>query len=129
MPRLRTLLKTGRAGNVDLAPWPLTGQVPPPMFLGTWGRNVETAARDYEGWIASAHYRTDDQLAPVIGKFRAAGGKRAIVTNLEVPDNGDLETVAKRLERQAELGFDDAVLAFNSPTDKLLRELRALVPR
>ena len=126
MPKLRTLLSTGRWGEVDLSPWPL-GNQPPPIMLGTWGRKVEVAARDYDGWIASGHYRNDDELAEAIRRYRAAGGTRAIVTNVGVPADGDLSKVAKRLERHAEVGFDDSIVIFESATDKILREVRALV--
>ncbi|MCE0767959.1 LLM class flavin-dependent oxidoreductase [Pseudonocardia kujensis] len=70
--RLRDLLAEGRD---DLAP----GAGVPPLLLGSWGKNVEKAARHFDGWLASAYRRTPDQIVEALGRFRAAGGGRAVV--------------------------------------------------
>ena len=126
MPRLRTLLKTGRLDHIDLSPWPLD-RPPPPVMLGTWGRKVESAAKDYDGWIASAFYRSDDQLESALNRYRCAGGKRAIAMNVYLSASDEIGTLGKRLERLAEAGFDDAVVVFEKTTDQLLRKVRRLV--
>ena len=128
MPRLRTLLETGKLEHIDLSPWPL-GRPPPAIMLGTWGRKVEVAARDYDGWIASAFYRSDDQLENALNQYRRAGGKRAIAMNVYFSVSDSVPTLGKRLERLAKAGFDDAVVVFEKTTDQLLREVRALLPR
>ena len=127
IPRLRTLLETGKLDHIDLSPWPL-GMRPPPIMLGTWGKKVELAARDYDGWIASAHYRTNEQLAASLARYREAGGIRAIAMNLAVPGADEMGKLAARLEHLAEIGFDETVVVFESATDQMLRKVRALLP-
>ena len=127
VPRLRTLLETGHLDQVDLSPWPL-GMSPAPIMLGTWGKKVELAARDYDGWIASAFYRTDEQLAVSLSRYRRAGGKRAIAMNLAIPGPDEMGKLATRLEHLAEAGFDETVVVFENATAQTLREVRALVP-
>ena len=77
-----------------------------------------------------------------LGRFRALGGGRAVVTNLEVDlsapaapsdDEGPFtlrcppEEAAARLRRLADLGFDDAVLFSLDHRDESLAALRALL--
>ncbi|MEP7025612.1 MAG: LLM class flavin-dependent oxidoreductase [Actinomycetota bacterium] len=54
--RLRVLLAHGRDEHADLTPAPAAGGRPA-VLLGSWGANVERAARDFDGWLASG-YRT-----------------------------------------------------------------------
>ena len=126
MPRLRTLLETGRLDHIDLSPWPLN-RPPPPIMLGTWGRKVESAASDYDGWVASAYYRTDEQLGRALLRYRRAGGQRAVAMNIYLAGRDEIGNLGKRLERLAEAGFDDAVVVFESTTEQMLREVRALL--
>ena len=126
MLALRELVATGSYEHVDLSPWPLSNTTLTWM-LGTWGKHVSTAARDYDGWIGSGHYRTDAELATGIKRYREAGGKRAIVTNLAVADGGDLSAIATRLEHAAEAGFDDAVVVFRNPTVQSMQSVRKLL--
>jgi hypothetical protein len=72
-----------------------------PLLLGSWGKNVEKAARRYDGWIASAHRTAPAQIVAALARFRAAGGGRAIVTG--VPATADLSVYA-------DAGFDDAIV-------------------
>lgn len=106
---LREIFRTGGEGDADLSPWPSV-QGGPPLFLGTWGRGVERAAREFDGWIASASYRTTDQVIDAHGRFRAAGGGRAVVSTIQLPPGVDLGVARERLARFAEAGFDDAVV-------------------
>ena len=101
--------RAGGEGDADLSPWPSV-QGGPPLFLGTWGRGVERAAREFDGWIASASYRTTDQVIDAHGRFRAAGGGRAVVSTIQLPPGVDLGVARERLARFAEAGFDDAVV-------------------
>jgi len=128
IPRLRQLLKTGRLEHVDLSPWPL-GRHPPPIMLGTWGQKVESAAKHYDGWIASAYYRDDLQLAAALRRYRAAGGGRAIAMNVYLSGRKGISALAERLENLDQYGFDDAVVVFEATSAQLLREVRAMVPR
>ena len=109
-PELRDALRTGVVHGVDLAPWP-AAQGGPPLLVGAWlGPWVGRAAAEYDGWIASAAKTTggDDAIAERLARYRAAGGTRAIVTNIHA--SADLGPTLDRLDRFAALGFDDAVV-------------------
>jgi alkanesulfonate monooxygenase SsuD/methylene tetrahydromethanopterin reductase-like flavin-dependent oxidoreductase (luciferase family) len=107
---LRRLFADGRLGDVDLSPWPgVRGG--PPMLLGAWGGSgVERAARSYAGWIASAAYRTPDEVVSALARFRRAGGRRAIVSTIQIGASTDLGRTKDMLARFAHAGFDDAVV-------------------
>ena len=65
----------------------------PPLFLGTWGKNVKTAATQFDGWIASAHYRTTEQVIGGLEKYKKEKGQRAIVSTIQndqKTDTGEL---------------------------------------
>lgn len=110
--RLRTLLAGGRV---------------PAFLLGSWGANVERAARDYEGWLASGLRRTPDQIVDALHRYRAAGGGRAIVCAVPVDRRADLEPTRTVLRRYADAGFDDAVVVIG-PDGPDPAEVRALLP-
>jgi alkanesulfonate monooxygenase SsuD/methylene tetrahydromethanopterin reductase-like flavin-dependent oxidoreductase (luciferase family) len=82
----------------------------PPFLLGSWGAKVERAAREFDGWLASGYRRTPDQIVAAHERFRAAGGRRAIVCAIPLSGPGDLGPTGKALRRYAEAGFDDAVV-------------------
>lgn len=109
LARLRTLLKEGKDERANLTPWDAV-KGGPPLMLGSWGAGVERAAKDFAGWIASAHYRTPDQVIDALGRFRAAGGKRAIVSTIQLTPDLDLGRIKETLQRFADAGFDDAVV-------------------
>ncbi len=118
---LREWLATGGHGGATLSPWPAVAGGPS-LFLAGWrGRWVERAATEASGWIASAMYADDDTLADAIGRFRRAGGRRAVVTNLQL--GPDLDGALTRLSTLAELGFDDAVVIDPTPSEDRLAEL------
>lgn len=122
---LQALVRDGKVGDRDLSP-PDSALGGPTLMLAGWrGRWVERAATESKGWIASAMYADDDQLADGIERFRAAGGERAIVTNLQVGD--DLAPAIERLGRLAGMGFDDAVVFDLTPTRNRLAALRESV--
>jgi alkanesulfonate monooxygenase SsuD/methylene tetrahydromethanopterin reductase-like flavin-dependent oxidoreductase (luciferase family) len=140
---MRRLWRGERVGSADLSPWPAT-LGGPPLLIGSWSgsRWIPRAAREFDGWIASAAKTSYATLAEGIARFRAAGGKRAIVTNiaadLEAPtaamDDGAPfhlrcapGVAAERLRRLADLGFDDAVVVTRRPTEQHLAALRGLV--
>ena len=117
----------------------------PPILIGSWAgsRWIPIAAQQYDGWIASAVYTGAPTLAAGVERFREAGGKRAIATNIGVDltaqakplsDEGpyDLrcppEEARARLARLAEMGFDDAVLVVEDGSEENLRAVRALWP-
>ena len=109
--------------NLHPAPSALGG---PALLLAGWrGGWVERAAEESAGWIASAVYADDAQLADGIARFRSAGGERAIVTNIQVGE--DLAPTIDRLGRLAELGFDDAVILDLTPSQDRLATIRDTV--
>lgn len=146
LPELRKLCR----GEGGLTPW--TGdEAGPRMLIGSWhsGRWVERAARDYDGWIASAFATSFRELREGIQRYRDFGGKRALVSTITVNlrgassafDENERFTLecgpteaAERLARLAELGYDDALLVRPnySPEDlpgEDLAAIRALLPR
>ena len=109
MQTLRSILATGKSERGALSPWPAV-QGGPPIYYGTWGHRVEVAARDYDGWIASGHYRTVEEVCAALGRYRGAGGGRAIVSTLQIRGDTDLGEFGDKLARFDEAGFDDAVV-------------------
>jgi alkanesulfonate monooxygenase SsuD/methylene tetrahydromethanopterin reductase-like flavin-dependent oxidoreductase (luciferase family) len=148
LPALRALLNGERVGAAYVPPWQDTVGGPP-LLIGSWhsGVWVKRAAREYDGWIASGHFTSFKQLREGIQRFRDAGGKRALVATISVDlaaesrrldEDGhfDLlcgpEEAAERLQRLAELGYDDALLTRRNYSDadlpdEELRRIRALI--
>jgi len=122
---LRTFLATGRSGDIDLSPWPMVLGVPP-LFLGSWGHGVERAAKSFDGWIASGAYRSPDEVVAALGRYRRAGGGRAIVSTIQLRHDTDLGQLADVLSQYGDAGFDDAVVMFLPGAPAPLR-VRALV--
>lgn len=122
---LRELFATGKGDGFDLCPWPsvLGG---PPLFLGSWGAAVERAARTFDGWIASGAYRSPDEVIEALGRYRRAGGGRAIVSTIQMGPATDLGEMKETLARYAEAGFDDAVVML-MPGGATAAEARGLV--
>jgi alkanesulfonate monooxygenase SsuD/methylene tetrahydromethanopterin reductase-like flavin-dependent oxidoreductase (luciferase family) len=121
MARLRPLLQYGRDARVDIAPADVARRIP--LLLGSWGANVERAAREFDGWLASGVRRSTDQIIAAHERFRAAGGRRAIVCALRLADEHDLGPMGEALQRYAEAGFDDAVVLIDpdGPTPEQVR--------
>lgn len=119
--RLRGLLENGRDERADLGP----AAARPPLLLGSWGANVERAAREFDGWLASGFRRAPDEIVAAHERYRAAGGARAIVC--AVPVTRDLDAAAQVLSRYADAGFDDAVVLI-APGGPDPEDVRALLP-
>jgi len=122
---LRGSLSDGKAGNGNLNPWSSV-QDGPPIFFGTWGKNVTRAATEFDGWIASGMHRTPEQCAAAMLGYKAAGGNRAIVSTIQVTPKEDLGRLKAKLDAYADAGFDDAVVMF-MPGAQLLDEVMMLV--
>ncbi|GAA4697027.1 hypothetical protein GCM10023215_38930 [Pseudonocardia yuanmonensis] len=105
----------------------LLGNDASPLLLGSWGANVEKAARHFDGWLASAHRRTPDQILEAHSRYRAAGGGRAIVCAIPLSSPADLGPLGDQLHRYAEAAFDDAVVLIE-PGGPDLEKVRALLP-
>ncbi len=138
---MRRLWNGEEVGGANLNPWPSV-RGGPPVLIGSWagGKWITRAATEFDGWIGSGLKTNAKTLAEGITRFRAAGGKRAIVTNIQVdlgvpthdPGDGpfDLrctpEAAAERLRYLADLGFDEAVLVHRQPGQRDLDQLRSL---
>lgn len=123
--QLRRLFADGRLGDVDLSPWPNV-RGGPPMLLGAWGGSgVERAARSYSGWIASAANRTPEQVISALARYRGAGGRRAIVSTIQIGASTDLGKTKDTLAQFARAGFDDAVVMLmpGGPAPDVVRRL------
>jgi hypothetical protein len=94
-------------------------------LLGSWGRGVARAAREYDGWIASGAYRQPDEVIEALRRYRAAGGGRAVVSTIQLGPRTDLGELRERLGRFAAAGFDDAVVMFlpGAPAPSVVRAL------
>lgn len=148
LPVIRRLCAGEQVGDANLQPWP-DARPGPPILIGSWesGLWVRRAARDYDGWLASG-LTTFKALSEGIRRFRDAGGKRALVATVsidlsqpEAPLDEDARfnlncgprSAAERLQRLADLGYDDVLLVRANHTEaditeEHLREIRALVP-
>lgn len=107
--RVRELVAHGHDQGTHLAP---AADAAPrlPVLLGSWGAGVERAAREFDGWLASGYRSSVDEVVTAHERFRAAGGRRAVVCAVPVAD--DLAVTRDALARYAEAGLDDAVLLF-----------------
>ena len=123
--RLRVLLAHGRDEDVHLAPAAVAAGGPA-LLLGSWGANVERAARDFDGWLASGYRRSPDQIIAAHERYRAAGGRRAIVCAIPLNHRSDLGPTGEALHRYAQAGFDDAVVLIG-PDGPDPEEVRALL--
>jgi len=140
---MRRLWRGEKVGAAALTPWPaaLGG---PAVLIGSWKgeRWIPRAAREFDGWIASAAKTSLNTLTEGIGRYRAAGGKRAVVTNIAADLSAPTEALddtapvhlrcgpdaaARRLRQLRDLGFDDAVLVLKTPTEANLAAARALL--
>lgn len=140
MPRL---WRGETVDNVNLTPW-ASAKGGPPILIGSWAgsRWIPIAARRHDGWIGSAMYTDFAALRDGVARFKDLGGKRAVVTNIQVDfgapsaaladhDRFDLrcghEEAAARLRRLADLGFDDAILVVGDHSKSNLAAIRALL--
>ncbi|MEJ8281099.1 LLM class flavin-dependent oxidoreductase [Pseudonocardia spirodelae] len=122
--RLRELLEHGGDDRARLADPPAAR---PPLMLGSWGANVEKAARSFDGWLASGYRTTPEEMLAAYGRYRAAGGRRAVAYALPVPAGADLGRLGETLHRYAAAGFDDAVVVIE-PGGPDPGRVRALLP-
>ena len=124
LARLRVLIGEGRDERADLDPGKTTaGRTR--LVLGSWGAAVERAAREFDGWVASAYRKSTDEIIAALGAYRAAGGQRAMVSTIILKDRDDLGPTGEMLHRYAEAGFDDAIVMMvpGGPDPKAVRAL------
>ena len=92
LERLRQTLADGSANGGTIGT-----QGGPPIFFGTWGKNVARAAAEFDGWIASGMHRTPAQCAEALVGYRNSGGQRAIVSTIRVMPDTDLGELRETL--------------------------------
>ncbi len=151
VPVIKKLLDGETVGSANLHPWPnVVGR--PPILIAAWhnGPWLQRAAQLYDGWIASAYNTNFNAFREGIKRYRDAGGtKRAMVAtigvNLKAPSTAfkederfnlvcGPEEAAERLQRVADLGFNDVLVARLNysnedwPEEDLI-QLRGLLPK
>jgi len=129
---MRSLMRGETVDGVQLSPWKST-LGGPSILIGSWARRpwIERAARDFDGWIASETRGGD--LAAGIRIFRAAGGKRAVVTNVQIDGAGlgqvkALSSAHDRLHALEQLGFDTVVVRTLDHSIRNLEAIREIAP-
>lgn len=142
LPRMQALWRGESVGGVNLSP-PSPDAGGPPILIGSWAgsRWIPIAAKQYDGWIASARFTNIASMTEGLARFRGEGGGRAVATNIPVDltaagsalsddDHLDLrcgpEEAAARLARLAEIGFDDAVVTVTDFSAEHMAAVRAL---
>jgi alkanesulfonate monooxygenase SsuD/methylene tetrahydromethanopterin reductase-like flavin-dependent oxidoreductase (luciferase family) len=156
MAAIRQLCNGETVGIANLNPWPEV-RGGPRFVVGAWYNGIwlKRAAEHYDGWMSSAGRTNFRTLADGITRYRDMGGKRAIVSTclvdltaptVELSDDESfhlrcgLDEARRRLERVAELGYDDILLVkadhtrrrpLYEPeyTEEDLAQIRALLPR
>jgi alkanesulfonate monooxygenase SsuD/methylene tetrahydromethanopterin reductase-like flavin-dependent oxidoreductase (luciferase family) len=146
---IRRLCKGEQVGEANLHPWPSTVGGPP-ILIGSWysGPWVKRAATEYDGWLSSSAWTNFNTVAEGLKRYRDLGGKRAMVATISVdltqpeadlPDDQPFhlrcgpKSAAERLQRLAELGYDDALIVkYGKHTeadmmDEDLAQIRALL--
>ena len=85
LPTMRRLFQGEQVDHASLHPWPdtLGG---PAIVIGSWasGPWVVRAAREYDGWMASGALTSFRVLSEGIKRYRDAGGRRALVSTIDV---------------------------------------------
>jgi alkanesulfonate monooxygenase SsuD/methylene tetrahydromethanopterin reductase-like flavin-dependent oxidoreductase (luciferase family) len=148
---IRRLCRGEEVGAANLHPWPVTVGGPP-ILIGSWysGAWVKRAATEFDGWLSSSAWTNFNTVAEGLKRFRDMGGKRALVATIAVdltqpeadlPDDQPFhlrcgpKSAAERLQRLAELGYDDALIVKygghteEDMTDEDLGQIRALLPK
>lgn len=125
LSRLKSLLAGNATPTANLTPWPNVRGCPS-ILLGTWGASVDRAATEFDGWVGSSMYRTYDELVQSLERYRAAGGKRAVVSTIRVGPGDDVGETKEKLQAFAGAGFDDAVV-FLQPGGPAPSEVRSLL--
>jgi YHS domain-containing protein len=148
VPTIKKLLNGETVGTANIHPWPdIVGK--PRILVASWynGTWIKRAAEEYDGWVASGLNSTFAELREGIKRYRDHGGKRAMVATVGVNFGGtspklddytnfslrcSYDEARERVERLAQLGFDDLLLSAGTsyaPEDvpeDLLRQILSL---
>jgi alkanesulfonate monooxygenase SsuD/methylene tetrahydromethanopterin reductase-like flavin-dependent oxidoreductase (luciferase family) len=155
MDAIRRLCQGEPVGAANLDPWPsVRGR--PRFVLGAWHSelSLRRAVAEYDGWMCSAGRTNYTIMAQGIERYRQLGGGRALVSTCPVDLSAPTEPLrdddqfhlrcgpdeaARRLQRLADLGFDDVLLVMADHTGRTplfdvdhdletLRHIRSLLP-
>src|SRR5919106_4295828 len=98
LQKIQALCRGETVYGTNLLPLP-EARGGPPIIIGAWvsGEWVKRAAREYDGWMASGGRTNLRNLATGIKRYRAAGGKRAMVATILV----DLSLPERSLDEEA----------------------------
>jgi alkanesulfonate monooxygenase SsuD/methylene tetrahydromethanopterin reductase-like flavin-dependent oxidoreductase (luciferase family) len=142
LPVMQGLWRGEFVDGVDLKP-PETVRGGPPILIGSWAgsRWIPIAAKQYDGWVSSAHFTNVATFKEGFKRFKGEGGSRAVASNIPVDltavskaltddDHLDLrcgpEEAKARLNLLAEIGFDDAIVTVFNFSEDHLATVRAL---
>ncbi|MEE2689415.1 MAG: LLM class flavin-dependent oxidoreductase [Pseudomonadota bacterium] len=143
LPNLRKLWAGETVDGTNLQPWPVV-RSGPKTLIGSWAGStwIPRAAKEFDGWIASAHYTNFATMKEGLGRFRDEGGDIAVAANIKVDLTKPTESLegqqgftlecapkdAKvRLAEVARAGFDHCVLVVDDASEENLRAIRALI--
>ncbi len=142
LPVMRDLWRGESVGDANLTPLDSV-KGGPPILIGSWAgsRWIPIAAKQYDGWVSSAHFTNIATLKEGYKRFKGEGGGRTVASNIPVDltvdsksltddDNLDLrcgpEEARARLDLLAEIGFDDAIVTVFDFSEDHLATVRAL---
>jgi len=142
LPVMQALWRGEIVDGVDLKP-PASVKGGPPVMIGSWAgsRWIPIAAKQYDGWISSAHFTNIATFKEGYKRFKGEGGGRTVASNIPVDltaeskpladdDHLDLrcgpEEAKVRLAMLAEIGFDDAIVTVTDFSEEHLKAVRAL---
>jgi alkanesulfonate monooxygenase SsuD/methylene tetrahydromethanopterin reductase-like flavin-dependent oxidoreductase (luciferase family) len=156
MDAIRRLCNGETVGLANLNPWSEV-RGGPRFVVGAWysGIWLKRAAREYDGWMSSAGRTNLRTVADAIKRYRDLGGNRAMVSTCAVDLSAPTtplgedepfhlrcspEAATERLQRLANLGYDDILLVKADHTRRAplyepdytaadLAAIRALLPR
>lgn len=157
MDAVRRLLAGEEVGPAVIPQWSET-LGGPHFVLGAWHSEIslKRAVDEYDGWMSSSGMTNIRVMAEGIKKYRDLGGQRAMTTTCRVDLRATDATLveeesfnlvcgpkeaAERLNRVAELGFDDICVRFvdhtragadlgsSNFTFEDLEEIRSLLPK
>ena len=123
---LREIFETGKLGDTDLTPWPNALGVPK-LYLGSWDKGIRRAATEFDGWIASAMYRSMEQIEVASQEYHQAGGQASVISSIIVNADTDLGELKDRFQRFSAMGFDHALIV-RIPGAASAEEVRKLLP-
>lgn len=143
LPVMQALWRGETVGDASLTPLD-DAAGGPPILIGSWAgsRWIPIAAKEYDGWISSCHFTDVATLKEGHKRFKGEGGGRTVASNIPVDltaeggpitdgDNLDLrcgpEEARARLDKLAEIGFEDAIVTVNDFSEEHMTAVRALL--